>query len=168
LLSSPTDNLHPSVGEGLPDACGTATERDEGSLSRLSSEADFGPSSALTDDPGDPAIASLPFLVHTIIDMTTVDIDPVLGEQMATYGCVPSDRSYPRSDEDDNYGLDLAAALQDLESPDLPDSTAVLQELTVLGVDPEDFDDDFHLHELSSAPLHLPPDCTDDELIALC
>jgi hypothetical protein len=38
LISPPNDNLHPSVGEGLPDACGTATERDEGSLSRLPSD----------------------------------------------------------------------------------------------------------------------------------
>jgi hypothetical protein len=77
-------------------------ERDEGSLSRLSSAADFGRSSVPTDDPSDPAIASLPFLVD-MIDMTTVEIDPVLGEHMAAYGFVPSNCSYPFSDEDDNY-----------------------------------------------------------------
>jgi hypothetical protein len=74
----------------------------------------------------------------------------------------------PYSDEDDNYGLDLTAAPQDLQSHDLPKSTAALHELEVLGVDREGFDDDFHLHDFSSSPLHLPLDRTDDELIALC
>jgi hypothetical protein len=118
LISPPADNLHPSVGERLPDACGTVTERDEAflSLSRLSSAADFDPSSAPTDDPGDTEITSLPFFVD-MIDMTTVEIDLVLDEQMAAYGFVPSHRSYRRSDEDDDYRIDLtaAAALQDLE-----------------------------------------------------
>jgi hypothetical protein len=35
----------------------------------------------------------------------------------------------------------IAAALQGLESPDIPDTTAALHELAVLGVDPEDFDE---------------------------
>jgi hypothetical protein len=68
-------------------------------------------SSASTDDPGDPAIASLPFLVD-MIDMATVEIDPALDEQMAAYGFVASDRSYPRSDEDDNVSIDFGFIVQ--------------------------------------------------------
>jgi hypothetical protein len=44
--------------------------------------------------------------------------------------------------------MNLTSAQKDVESPDRPDSTVVLHELTVLGVDPEEFDDDFHLREL--------------------
>jgi hypothetical protein len=77
-------------------------------------------------------------------------------------------QEFPSSAEDESYGLDLTAATQHLESPDLPNSTAALHELEVLGVDREGFDDDFHLHDFSSSPLHLPLDRTDDELIALC
>jgi hypothetical protein len=56
------------------------------------------------------AITSLPLLVD-IIDVTTVEIDPVLDEQMAA-GFVASDHSHLRSNEDDNISLDFGFIVQ--------------------------------------------------------
>jgi hypothetical protein len=43
---------------------------------------------------------------------STVEIDPVLDKQMAASGFVASDRSCPRSDEDDNISLDCGFIVQ--------------------------------------------------------
>jgi hypothetical protein len=116
----PTDSVHSSVGEGLFNACGAVTGRGH-SLSRLPS--------AAVGELGEPTADLLPFLVDVLV-MAAIEVDSTMDEYMATIGFADPDRSYPLPYEDQNYELGITSSLDEVESADPMDLTAILKVLS--------------------------------------
>ena len=94
--------MHPSSGEGLPDACGVAPDRANARL-----------------PPADKVRSSSPVAVFEIDYVDMIDVassDPALDGFFASSGHVDPGQSPPDPSEDDNHHLDLFDAVNDDDS----------------------------------------------------
>ena len=101
MVSPPLD-VHPSLGEGLPDACGVVPDR---AAARLPSAAKVRSCS--------------PVAVFEIIYVDMINVassDPALDKFFASSGYVDPTQSPPDPSEDDNNNLDLFDDVNDRDS----------------------------------------------------